>query len=168
MLDDLKSQLIRAQHRMKANADKHRREEKFEIGEQVYLKLQPYKQKSLAHRPFEKLAPSYTLLWAFYHFGMYWKGGLQVGIKTSKLHPVFHVSQLKRAYGTNHQFNPLPPTLTLDLELVMEPNVVLGVRKTSQRLEVLIAWMGMPDSEQPGKTLIPSIPYFPISTLRTR
>lgn len=43
ILDDLKYHLIKAQQRMKRAADCKRREEVFEVGEQVYLKLQPYR-----------------------------------------------------------------------------------------------------------------------------
>lgn len=55
-LDELRLHLIKAQQRMKASADKKRRAKSFETGEWVYLKLQPYRQKSLAKGPFEKLA----------------------------------------------------------------------------------------------------------------
>lgn len=37
ILDDLHFQLLRAQQRMKTNADAKRRDEQFEIGEQVFL-----------------------------------------------------------------------------------------------------------------------------------
>ena len=50
MLDELKEQLAKAQNRMKVQADKHRRELELEEREFVYLKIQPYKLKSLAQR----------------------------------------------------------------------------------------------------------------------
>ena len=43
-LDELKFQLIKAQHRMKQMEDKHRKEVQFQVGDKVYLKLQPYRQ----------------------------------------------------------------------------------------------------------------------------
>lgn len=55
----LKQQLIRAQQRMKHQADKHRTEREFAVGEQVFLKLQPYIQTSVARRPHQKLAFRY-------------------------------------------------------------------------------------------------------------
>lgn len=42
--------LLRAQHRMKHYADLHRAEKKFQVGDLVYLKLQPYIQTSVAPR----------------------------------------------------------------------------------------------------------------------
>lgn len=56
ILDDLKYNLLRAQQIMKKAADNHRRYEELIVWEKAYLKLQPYRQKSLAKRPFEKLA----------------------------------------------------------------------------------------------------------------
>jgi len=46
----------RAQKRMKSQADKHRSEREFAVGDWVYLKLQPYVQSSLAPRANQKLA----------------------------------------------------------------------------------------------------------------
>lgn len=52
MLDELKFILLRAQQIMKKNADKNMRDDQFDIGERVFLKLQPYRQRSVARRPF--------------------------------------------------------------------------------------------------------------------
>jgi hypothetical protein len=48
--------LARAQQRMKSQADKQRIERHFEVGDQVFLKIQPYVQSSLAPRANQKLA----------------------------------------------------------------------------------------------------------------
>ncbi|XP_060965128.1 transposon Tf2-1 polyprotein [Cannabis sativa] len=58
-LDDLKMHLLRAQHRMKTTADSHRREVHFAVGDLVFVKLRPYRQKTLAVRRNEKLAARY-------------------------------------------------------------------------------------------------------------
>lgn len=44
----IKQQLLRAQQRMKHQADKHRSERSFDIGDRVYLKLQPHVQSYVA------------------------------------------------------------------------------------------------------------------------
>lgn len=46
----LKFYLLRAQHRMKQLADYHRSEQSLEIGDWVFLKLQPYRQQSVVSR----------------------------------------------------------------------------------------------------------------------
>jgi ribosomal protein L21E len=46
----VKQHLARAQDRMKRQADKGRSERSFQVGDSVYLKLQPYVQSSLAPR----------------------------------------------------------------------------------------------------------------------
>lgn len=45
MLDVLKEQLCLAQNRMKMQADKHRREMEYQVGDKVFLKIQPYRFK---------------------------------------------------------------------------------------------------------------------------
>lgn len=59
MLLLLEFHLLCAQHRMKQQADKHRSERSFKIGDKVFLKLQPYRQQSLVVRSSQKLAPNF-------------------------------------------------------------------------------------------------------------
>uniref|UniRef100_A0A8R7PER8 Tf2-1-like SH3-like domain-containing protein n=1 Tax=Triticum urartu TaxID=4572 RepID=A0A8R7PER8_TRIUA len=92
--EHIRAQLERAQLRFKKQADRNRIERQFQVGEQVLLKLQPYAQRSVASRPCAKLA--------FKFYGPYTvleKIGLMAYKlelpPASKVHPVFHVSQLK-------------------------------------------------------------------------
>jgi hypothetical protein len=101
MLDLVRQQLLRAQQRMKLQADKRRSERSFQVGDMVYLKLQPYVQAYLAPRAHQKLSYRY--------FGPY-KILSRIGDVTYKLdlsasssvHPVFHVSLLKSAPSTKY------------------------------------------------------------------
>ena len=48
MMQHLQQQLKRAQDRMKRQADKHRSDREFAVGDSVFLKLQPFVQTSMA------------------------------------------------------------------------------------------------------------------------
>lgn len=50
VLAGLKGNIHKAQQTMKNRADDHRREVEFQVGDQVFLKLRPYRQRSLARR----------------------------------------------------------------------------------------------------------------------
>jgi ribosomal protein L21E len=91
----IKQQLLRAQHRMKHQADTHQYERSFEVGDRVYLKLQPHVQSSVAFRSNQKLAFRY-----YGPFTIVQKVGL-VAYKLdlpegSKIHSLVHVSLLKK------------------------------------------------------------------------
>ena len=59
ILRDLRKNLVAAQVRMKCQVDRHRREVSFEVGDYVYLRLQPYRQTSVAFRSLLKLSPRF-------------------------------------------------------------------------------------------------------------
>lgn len=65
-----------------------------------------------------------------------------------KTHPVFHVSQLKPARGSSFVATAIPPQLSTILELMAEPEALLGIHKSMPSLqtvdEVLIRWQGLP------------------------
>ncbi|OMO64097.1 reverse transcriptase [Corchorus capsularis] len=69
----LKFHLTRAQERMKAQADKKRSDRAFEIADMVYLKLQPYRQSSVATRVNMKLC---TRFYGPYKLPMFDSDGL--------------------------------------------------------------------------------------------
>jgi hypothetical protein len=103
----IKQHLLRAQVPMKTQADK-RIEVSFEVGDKVFLKLQPYMQSSLAPISNQKLPFKY-----FGPFTILEKVG-SVAYKlnipeSSSVHPVFHVSLLKRMVSPEHKVCPLLP-----------------------------------------------------------
>ena len=56
----LKDNLNLAQNRMKQQVDQHRSERSFDVGDRVFLRLQPYKQMSLEQsNKINKLSPNY-------------------------------------------------------------------------------------------------------------
>lgn len=146
-LRQLKTNLLKAQEHMKYQADKRRKDVQFEVGDWVFLKLRPHRQNSVVQRIHQKLAPRF--------FGPYqiMKKIGQVAYKlklppTSKIHPTFHVSQLKKAEGN------YTTTTTTQLPIGLEsekgditPAKVLSWRDKfdggQHKREWLIQWEGM-------------------------
>lgn len=102
-----KFHLSRAQNRMKQLADRQRSERAFAVGDSVYLKLQPYRQQSLKTSTSHKLAPKF-----YGPFQILDKIGVVSNKlelpQSTKIHNVFHVSQLKRCYNNPSEPSPLP------------------------------------------------------------
>jgi hypothetical protein len=98
ILRELKDHLHREKNQQKVKADKHKVECTFEVGNLVYLKLQPYMQASIKRSRAENLQPHF--------FGPY-RINRKIGVvayelelpQGNKIHNVFHVSCLKRAIG---------------------------------------------------------------------
>lgn len=59
LLKYLKTNLLQAQNRMKQKSDSKRREMEFQVGDQVLVRLQPYRQISISRKSTPKLAPCF-------------------------------------------------------------------------------------------------------------
>nr|GEX13669.1 hypothetical protein [Tanacetum cinerariifolium] len=115
--------LRRAQDRMKAIADGHRTERSYEVGDMVYLKLQPYRQITVRKGVHHKLSSKF-----YGPFKVLEKIG-EVAYKlqlrsTTKVHPVFHVSQLKRCKTPEIGRGDFP-TCTEEGLIAVEPEKIL-------------------------------------------
>jgi len=138
----LKYHLERTQRRMKQQADKHRIDREFEIRDLVYVKLQPYRQHTVVVRTSQKLAAKF-----FSPFPVTAKIGpvayrLQLP-EHSQIHPLFHVSQLKKHVGSSHVQGILP-RLNEEGKIVVVPVAILDRKlgKVGHRAEVylLVQW----------------------------
>ncbi|GMJ08032.1 hypothetical protein HRI_004472400 [Hibiscus trionum] len=138
----LKFHLKRAQERMKQQADKRRVDCDFQTGDMVFLKLQPYRQQSVQHKVSQKLAPKW-----FGPFKIVSKIGstaykleLPIG---SKIHPVFHASQLKKRIGSD-VFSTELPLIGPDGGISKEPVRIIdrriGRKGNRAVTEVLVEW----------------------------
>jgi hypothetical protein len=120
----LQQHLLRAQQRMKSQADKKRSERSFQVGDMVFLKLQPYIQQSVATRGTQKLT--------FRYFGPY-KVLQRIGEvayklelpASSQVHPVVHVSQIKKHIPANTQVHTSLNLMSDDPIFALVPAKVL-------------------------------------------
>ncbi|PNX97977.1 hypothetical protein L195_g021217, partial [Trifolium pratense] len=159
----LRQQLLRAQDRMKQQADKRRCERSFEVGEWVFVKLRAHRQQSVVSRINAKLAAKY--------YGPYPViariGAVAYKLKLpegSRVHSVFHVSLLKKAVGNYHEEEELPE-LEGDRGVLIEPELVLARRTVQIQGEkvnqVLIQWKGQMAEEATWEDTIMIRSQFP-------
>ncbi|OIT19786.1 hypothetical protein A4A49_52345 [Nicotiana attenuata] len=131
-LQVLKHHLSRAQLRMKNQADKHKSDRSFQVGDWVYLNVHPYIQTTISSQPYHKLASklpfqvtkrigsvAYTLLLP----------------ATVQIHPIVHVSLLKKFHVIPDHIS-YPPVLVLQGRMVKKGNKAVA--------QVLVKWQGIP------------------------
>ncbi|GKA74164.1 hypothetical protein Tco_0780466 [Tanacetum coccineum] len=108
IMRELHHNLSTSRNRMKCQDDQKRREVTFVVGDYVYLKLQPYRQGSVAFRASMKLAPCYFRPYEVLEKvdPMAYKLALPNG---SQIHDVFHVSLSRKHIGS--LVNPISVTL---------------------------------------------------------
>ncbi|XP_062099393.1 transposon Ty3-I Gag-Pol polyprotein isoform X1 [Humulus lupulus] len=139
ILQQLKDNLLQAQHRMRQQANKKRRDIEFKVGELVLVKLQPYRQATVAKRLNYKLCRRY-----FGPFPVLARVGavaytleLPAG---SRIHPTFHVSLLKPFHG-NSTLPCFPlPEHPVNNKPVMTPQAILATRTSEGKQQVLVQW----------------------------
>lgn len=138
VLKVLKSNLADAQSRMKHYADSKRTERSFEVDDFVFLRLQPYRQATAASQSYSKLSPRF-------HgpFRVLAKVG-SVAYKLElppdcRIHPVFHVSLLKKHLGTG----VIPDSRLPDFDQVLEwlPEKLLDRGLFKHRNRAITRWL---------------------------
>ncbi|KAI3516689.1 hypothetical protein L1887_15648 [Cichorium endivia] len=151
MINSLKQHLTKAQVRMKQQADKHRSERTFNIGDWVWLKLQPYRQQSVHLRANQKLSKKYY--GPFQISAIIGTVAYKIKLPTeSKIHDVFHVSQLKKFVGKLPIAAHIPPWFqNNNVENKVQPAAILGKRtvkfQNALQMQYLVQWSGFPECE---------------------
>ena len=170
MIRQLKVQLARAQSRMKLQADKHRTERVFQVGDWVWLKLQPYRQSSIQSRMNVKLSQKYY--GPFQIAAVIGKVAYKLELPSeSKVHNVFHVSQIKAFHGRLPQAMHIPEWLQghhTDQALVPVAIVDRKVVKFQNQAQVqyLVHWEGCSPEDAswvPAETFALQYPDFVIT-----
>ncbi|XP_070677852.1 uncharacterized protein [Malus domestica] len=149
---------------MRHYANKQHSEREFQVGDWVFLCLQPYRQSSVHHTNCLKLAPQ------FY-------GPSQVLARVgkvaytldlppgSRIHPTFHISFLKPKLGSNVAASTALPPLSDTGLVTWTPEKVLqrGMIKkgNSAVTRWLIKWMGLPDHDATLKDAASILDRFP-------
>lgn len=128
---------------MKQQVDHHHSERSFQVGDQAFLLLQPYNNISLKEKGCQKLAPKsygpYQVLQCIKAVAY------KLALPTiSKIHPVFHVSYLKKIMGNNCKVQPSLPELDKEssLWLHLKQFLVTSKRNLCRHTikEALIKW----------------------------
>jgi hypothetical protein len=125
---------------MKNLADKKRTERTFQLGDEVFIKLQPYAQSSVLSRSNHKLA--------FRYFGPYNISkcvnpvAYEVALPAdARIHPVFHVSQLRKVIRPGM---PVSQVLPLNTDCASVPVKILHQRwrqtPSGRREQVQVQW----------------------------
>ena len=136
---------------MKQHEDQHRKKRSFDVGDWVFLQLQPYKKMSLKQAKNDnKLSPKY--------YGPYKVlqkiGSMAYKLElpdSSRVHPVFHVSCLKKVIGDKLPVQTILPELDGEGKIILEPEVVMEKRTRQLRnrsiSEYLIKWKNLPTED---------------------
>lgn len=166
MTQVIRDTLTTSQNRMKQMADLHRTDKEFMVGDWVYLKLQPYRQSTTEIRKNMKLAPN---LYGSYQITA------KIGIvayklrlpEGSRIHHVFHVSQLQKKVGSNRFVCSELPLVDHNGLIKVELVSVLDKRKIKRKnkavTQVLIKWSHtLPEDStwEDFKSLTSRFPFF--------
>ena len=112
---------------MKQQVDQHRSERSFDVGDYVFLQLQPYKQMSLKQaKKDNKLLPKYYVPYKLLQIISTLAYKLE--LPTSRVHLVFHVSCLKKVIVEKLLVQEILPKLDEVGKIILEPEVVMEIR----------------------------------------
>ena len=166
LLAQLNRNLAVATNSMKQTADKRRRDVQFHKNDLVFLKLQPYRQTSVFKRAHQIFGP-YRVLEKIETVA--YKLQLPAG---ACVHPVFHVSLLKKAMGDLSENSSDIPPIDDEGVLMLEPAEILDTRwlKRGGKFieQSLVRWNKLPTEEATWEDLTVIQQQFPSMTLEDK
>ena len=133
---------------MKQHADQHHSEQRFNVGDWVFLRLQPYKQMSLKNtKKDNKLSPKYYIPYKVLQNIGSMAHKLELP-SSSRVHLVFHVSYLKKVISDKLKVQMILPELDGEGNIILEPAEITEIRTRQLRnrsiSEYLIKWNNVP------------------------
>lgn len=141
---------------MKEYHDKQRREEVFEIGDWVYLRLRPYQQHTHSQKALYRLGCRFYGLFQI----MARVGEVAYKLKLpddAQIHPVVHVSQLRRRLSDQNVIMGRLQAVNEDGNCIIRPIRAAEYRQIKRGdqfwWEVLIEWEGLPVEEATWENL---------------
>jgi hypothetical protein len=139
MINKLKDNLAKAQAQMKKYADSKRLEREFIVRDIVYLKLQSFRHTTINLHQNLKLATKF-----YGPFKIIEKIGstaykLQLP-SSADIHPMFHISQLKKDLGPRAIPQDNIPLVNPDGYIKIEPVIVLDTRTLPRQDEIITQW----------------------------
>ncbi|XP_059076719.1 uncharacterized protein LOC131875984 [Cryptomeria japonica] len=155
IVDALKDNMARAQNQYKQYVDRKRIERSFEVGDMVYLMLQPYRQSTLKKSGSEKLKPRYYGPFRIIRQVGEFAYELELPAD-SRVHNVFHVSRLKKALGQHVVPSTVLPPLDDEGKLILVLESILDSREKQLRRRVireyLVKWRDLPVEDATWET----------------
>ncbi|CAM8937356.1 unnamed protein product [Rhodiola kirilowii] len=132
ILDQLKGNLRKAQQRMVQQANQHRANVEYEVGDWVIVRLQPYRQSTVRNQRTTKLTRRYY--GPFEVVQRIEKVAYRVSLpEGAKIHNVFHVSLLKKWHGQSQGAVTSWPQEFFESHPLVQPAKVLGFRTIVRR-----------------------------------
>lgn len=150
MLEQLKTNLLQAQNRMKRYADLKRVERIFEVEDMVYLKMAPYRLAAFGFRGALKLQHKYYGPFIIVQKIGKYAYKLQFP-EHVKIHPVFHVSQLKKHIGQKSIPSPNLPMVNQDGTVKTGPAEALQVKQVPRHNLPVVQWLIQWDNLSPDE-----------------
>lgn len=135
---------------MKKYADNKRVERSFQVGDPVYLKMAPYRLAAFGFRGALKLQNRFY--GPFLVLQKVGKAAYKLQFpKDVQIHPVFHVSQLKKHIGDKSIPDPNLPLVNADGTIKTGPEEVLEVHQVPRQnmpvVQWLIRWINLPPED---------------------